>query len=72
MNGFSATFSKDVVVKDGKLHLRDKPIERFEITDVLGDGANGVVLDARHRLLNQPRAVKVWMKLRDNRQKRQG
>jgi serine/threonine protein kinase len=65
MNGFSATFSKDVVVKDGKLHLRDEPIERFEITDVLGDGANGVVLDARHRLLNQPRAVKVWMKLRD-------
>lgn len=45
------------------LYLKRKPIERFEIRGILGKGVNGVVFDAHHRVLNQPRAVKVWMKL---------
>ncbi len=30
----------------------------------LGRGANGVVFDAHHKLLNKPRALKVWLNLR--------
>jgi serine/threonine protein kinase len=63
MSGYKAKISKDVVVEDGALYLKRKRIERFEIRGILGKGVNGVVFDAHHRVLNQPRAVKVWMKL---------
>jgi serine/threonine protein kinase len=63
MSGYRTKVSNDVLVEDGVLYLKRKPIERFEIRGILGKGVNGVVFDAHHRVLNQPRAVKVWMKL---------
>ncbi|WP_441231907.1 protein kinase domain-containing protein [Tardiphaga sp. 215_C5_N2_1] len=66
MTAFSIKVSEAVYVEDGLLHLGGKPIDKFEILGTLGDGsnANGVVFNALHRHLKQPRAVKVWMKLR--------
>jgi serine/threonine protein kinase len=63
MSNYKTKVSKDVLVEDGTIYLNRKPIERFEISGILGKGVNGVVFDAHHRVLNQPRAVKVWMKL---------
>ncbi|MFK4383106.1 protein kinase [Bradyrhizobium sp. USDA 223] len=61
---YSQKIARHVEVVDGILHLHGQAVTKFEVTGKLGQGANGVVFDARHKLLDRPRAVKVWLKLR--------
>ncbi|KAA0075885.1 protein kinase [Tardiphaga sp. P9-11] len=60
---FKVKITKDVFVENGTLHLGKQTVDRFVIRGILGKGANGVVFDAHHLVLNQPRAIKVWLKL---------
>lgn len=63
---FDKKITEEVIVSMGTLQLGGEAVERFEIRGILGRGVNGVVFDAYHRVLKQPRAVKVWLKLKKN------
>jgi serine/threonine protein kinase len=67
----------DIHLLDGALILDGKqlPFNSYEMKRVIGSGANGVVLLARHKYLDGERAIKLWLRLRgaDRRDKfRQG
>ncbi len=55
-----------VVNDDGSLTLRGKRITvpGVCLEEVIGRGANGIVVKGRHRLLSKPLAVKFWVSLR--------
>lgn len=64
MTAFNEEISEEVIVSNGVLILGGVRLDRFRVSGILGKGANGVVFDAHHEMLNQPRALKVWLKLR--------
>ena len=62
-----ATTSPTALVNDdGSLTLRGKRIAvpGVRLEEVIGCGANGIVVKGRHRLLSKPLAVKFWVSLR--------
>lgn len=62
---FCQAVNDDVNVLNGTLVIKGQSIERFGIERVLGDGANGIVFGGIQKYIEQPRAIKVWLKLRD-------
>jgi serine/threonine protein kinase len=60
------TYSDSIEVREGRLFLNQKPLEKFRIIKKIGAGASGIVLLAENTILNRKEAIKVWLKLRPN------
>jgi serine/threonine protein kinase len=58
--------SGDVVLKAGKVLIQGRSIEfgSYRLDRIIGRGANGVVIHARHRYIDRVVAIKIWLKLR--------
>jgi serine/threonine protein kinase len=55
------------VADDGSIELRGKMLSfpNLRATEVIGRGANGIVIRAAHKYLDRQIAVKVWLSLRE-------
>jgi serine/threonine protein kinase len=62
-SAFGLDVAHDVAIRDGTLYLTGDPVERYEISSKIAEGNNGVVFKARHKVLEIPAAIKVWLKL---------
>jgi serine/threonine protein kinase len=63
----------DVEVSNGKLRINgtDHNVPNIDLNEVVGQGANGIVLLGQHHYMKRRVAVKIWMRLwqRDTRDK---
>jgi serine/threonine protein kinase len=63
---FNHSVNDDVSVIEGVLTIKGHPVDRLTIESVLGDdGANGIVFGGKQNYIEQPRAIKVWLNLRE-------
>jgi serine/threonine protein kinase len=53
----------DVEIQQATLYIRGNYIDKYEIMSKLGQGNNGIVFLAKHKLLHTFSALKVWLKL---------
>lgn len=62
----------EIVFNSGSLYVDGQEISvpSHDLIDIAGQGANGIVFRARHRLLNRVEALKIWIpKIGDRRDK---